>query len=97
MAGNNTATRAARNRAVRQSELREKLAAGGHIQHVLDIAKKLANESLDINSVMTTRLKASADLQMKLVDKYLPNLKAIEMTGEDGKELFPGLIRIVHE
>jgi hypothetical protein len=73
-------TRAQQNRAIRQEALREQLAQQKHVEQVIDIANELAEptiESLDIQ-----RLKAKADIHFKLIDKYLPSLKAMELTGD---------------
>ena len=37
-----------------------------------------------MDPTMVTRLKAAADIKLKLMAKYIPDLKAIEHTGEDG-------------
>lgn len=76
-------SRADQNRAIRQEALRESLEAGGHIQHVVDISNKLADLEEDLDSTKVSRLKAAADIKMKLIDKYLPTLKAYE--GPDGE------------
>jgi len=82
-----TATAATRNRAVRQEALREQLSAQGHVQHVIDIAEKLSNldEVLDNSDVQ--RLKAAADIKKGLINKYLPDLKSTELTGEGGGDI----------
>lgn len=80
-----TRNRAAQNRAIRQEALREQLSAQGHVQHVVDIADKLGND--DITSQDVTRLKAKADLHLALIKKYIPDLKAMELTGEGGEKL----------
>ena len=74
-------TRAQLNKAVRQEALREQLSAQGHVQHAVDIADKFAEP---INKADADRLKTKFDMHMRLVDKYLPSLKATEITGEDG-------------
>jgi hypothetical protein len=33
---------------------------------------------------MVARIKAANDLRMKAVAKYIPDLKSVEMMGEDG-------------
>ena len=80
-------TRAQANRAVRQEALRQQLAAQGHLQHVIDMANEIAEldkprESLDIQ-----RLKIAIDTKLRLIAKYLPDLKAVEHTGEGGGPL----------
>lgn len=74
-------TRAQLNKAVRQEALREQLSAQGHVQHAVDIVNKF-DEQIDTKDQI--RLKTKFDMHMKLVDKYLPSLKATEITGEDG-------------
>jgi len=81
------ATAAAKNKAIRQEALREQLSKGKHVQHVIEIAKKLQEQHLDLESSAIQALRASADIKLKLIGKYLPDLKAIEHTGEGGGDL----------
>jgi len=90
-------SRANENRAIRQEELRKKLAAGGHVQHVIEISNKLSDLTDVLEATDIQRLKASADIQLKLITKYLPDLKSTELTGADGSDLIPEAIRIIHE
>ncbi len=91
-----SATAKDKNRRIRQEALREQLANGGHVQHIVDIAAKLSDETIDLDSAMVQRLKAAADIKCKLISKYLPDLKAIEVTGEDGEAIqMVNVIRIV--
>lgn len=78
-------TRAQANRAIRQDALREQLAAQGHIQHVVDIAEKLGEQSIETKDIQ--RLKAKADIHLSLIKKYAPDLKAMELTGEGGDDV----------
>ena len=73
---------AQKNRKVRQEALREQLRAQGHVQHVVEIANKLNDK--DIESSDIQRLKLKADIHLALIKKYLPDLKAMELTGEGG-------------
>jgi len=87
-----TRTRADKNRAIRQEELRKQLSAQGHHQHVVELSKKIeeADTSLEVQ-----KYKASADIQLKLMGKYLPDLKATEHTGEGGDPLTGFVIELV--
>ena len=69
-------TRSQRNRAIRQDATREQLAAKGLIQHVLELVKKIndATEPLEI-----AKYKAAAEIQLKLINKFLPDLKSTEL------------------
>ncbi len=76
------------NKRVRQEALREQLSAQGHVQHVIDISNKLSNLDNELDSTEVQRLKSAADIKCKLITKYLPDLKAMEMEGDlelDGK------------
>jgi hypothetical protein len=80
-------TRAQENRAIRQEALREQLSKQKHVEHVVDIAEKLNDPEGDLDALMVTRLKAAADIRMKLIAKYLGDVKAVEITGEGGESL----------
>lgn len=79
------ATRANKNRAIRQEALREQLANQGHLQHVIDLAKKIEEqaEALTLDNTQLQAYKAVIDTKLKLVDKYLPSLKSTELTTID--------------
>ena len=72
-------TKAQAHKAIRQEALRELLSKGKHAEHVIDIANKLSSLDTEITPAEATRLKAAADIKMKLIDKYLPNLQAVEL------------------
>lgn len=91
------ATVAAKNKKVREEALREQLRQKGLHTQVIEIADKLNDQYLSLETSQVTALKASADLKMKLINKYMPDLKAQELTGEDGKDLFPSSITIKYE
>ena len=82
-----TATSKDRNRRIRQEALREQLSQGKHVEHIVEIAQKLSNEHIELDPTMVSRLKAAADIKCKLINKYLPDLKAVEVTGEDGEPI----------
>ena len=91
------ASTATKNKAIRKEALREQLSAQGHVQHVIDISNKLSSGYLELESANVAALKAAADIKLKLINKYLPDLKAVEMTGADGKDLIPEAIKIIYE
>lgn len=87
-------SRANANRAIRQEALRESLAAGGHLQHVVDMTQKLADlDDSELDALEVTRLRAAIDAKLRLVAKYLPDLKSMELTGPDGEQLEVSLVR----
>ena len=79
-------TRAQLNRAVRQEALREQLAAQGHVQHVIDNLEEMQklDGKQETDKFNIDKLKIINEQKMKLISKYLPDLKAVELTGEAG-------------
>lgn len=73
-------TRADQNRKIRQEALREQLASQGHVQHVIELLGEISNPAKDIDKGMVDRYKIVIDTKMKLIGKYLPDLKAVEAT-----------------
>ena len=78
-------SRADENKAIRQEALRESLAAGGHIQHVLEICKDLDDLTLEMDGVAVQRKRAVIDTKLKLIGKYLPDTKSVELSNKDGE------------
>jgi len=82
-----TAHQANKNRAIRQEALRESLEAGGHIQHVLDICKDLDDLTVEMDATAVQRKRAVIDTKLKLIGKYLPDTKSVELSNKDGESL----------
>lgn len=87
-------TRAQSNRAIRQEALREQLTAGGHLQHVVDLAKQLAELDGKLDSTEVARLKAAAEIKLKLIGKFLPDVKSVEVTGDADNPVTIGAYQI---
>lgn len=81
-----TANNAAKNKRVRQQALRDQLQAQGHVQHVVDILAKLTDEAQEITSDMMERYKVVLPNKLKLINKYVPDVKAIEIEGNISSE-----------
>lgn len=88
-----TATAKQKNRRIRKEALREQLQQQGHLQHVVDILNKLMDEENKLESAMVKRYKITLDTKLKLIGKYLPDLKAVEVEGEDGGPIRIELVR----
>ena len=73
--------RALKNRAIRQDEMRRQLSAKGLERHVIDMIKELRT-SPDVDSNTIARYRVSIDGSMRLINKYLPDLKSVEHSGE---------------
>ena len=72
-------SRAEANRAIRQEELRAKLACGGHLQHAVDNINKIQDLAVVLESADINRLKIATEFQFKLINKYLPDVKQVEV------------------
>ena len=77
-------TRNTKQRAIRQEALREQLSKQKHLEHVVDLVKKIKDEDVHVDQEMLARYKIVIDTKMKLIGKFLPDLKATELTGEGG-------------
>lgn len=73
------------NRAIRQEDLRKKLSEGKHLKYAIDsIVKVEGLKPSDTSTQELAILKTAAELRLRLVSKYLPDLKAVEHTGDGG-------------
>lgn len=79
-------TRAQKNRAFRQDYLREMLASRGHLQHIDTILEELMGDK-QIDALELQRKKVVIDTKLALIKKFLPDLKAIEITGAEGGDI----------
>ena len=84
-------TRAQLNKAIRQEALRQQLAAQKHHEYVSESIKKIEELSAsgDASEFEIKKWKAAAELRLKLVNKYLPDLKQQDITlgGDPDKPL----------
>ena len=84
---------AARNRQIRQETLREFLSKQKLVEHVFDLAKKIEGLEPEVHELESGKVvalnetaefalkkyKAAADLNLKLINKYLPDVKQVEI------------------
>ncbi len=75
-------TRRDKNRRVRREELRLFLSRQKLVPKVIDIARKLGDMRRTIDPNMAYRLKAAAELNLKLINKYLGDDKTLELTND---------------
>ena len=80
-------SRAIENRAIRQEALRDQLASQGHVQHAVDLIEKFKDSDTKLESDMIQRYRIALDGHLALIKKYLPDLKAMELTGEGGGDI----------
>ena len=80
-------TRAQLNRETRQAEMRKKIEASGYETHVHEVVKKLLDPEQELDSIDVQRMKSAADLSIKMMAKFMPDLKSTEVTGPNGGDL----------
>jgi len=72
----------------RQINHRQKLSEGGHLHYAIESIEKIEKlKAGDASAFELNKLKISAELRLKLVDKFLPNLKGVELSGVDGNPI----------
>jgi hypothetical protein len=88
------ATNPAKQRAMRQEQLRTYLSEKCRLEHVIDNIIKMEKQgaSMEANE-LNSPIKYATDASIRLINKYLPELKATEMTGEGGDDLVVSLIK----
>ena len=72
-------TRANQNREIRREELRRQLAEQCRVQHIIDNVNKLEDLKINMESLDVQRIRAANDTRVKLLSKYLPDLKQVEI------------------
>ena len=80
-------TRAQLNRETRQAEMRKKIEASGYETHVHEVVKKLLDPEQEFDSIEVQRMKSAADLSIKMMAKFMPDLKSTEISGPNGGDL----------
>lgn len=83
------APRAAQNRKLRQDNLREWLSEKCTAQHLIENIIKIEGLDPDSESFQNklNKLKVANEQRIKVMNKYLPDLKAVELTGENGESI----------
>ena len=89
-------TRAQSNRRIRQEALRKQLANQGHIQHIIEILDELREPSVEITSLELQKNKLIIDTKLSLIKKYLPDVKQVEISGDQENPLNAS-IKVVYE
>lgn len=87
-------TRAQQNRAIRQESLRELLAEQCRVQHIIENIIKMEelDGSVEQDSFTLNKLKIANEQRMKLLNKYLPDLKNVELANDGGGTLTINLV-----
>jgi len=83
------ATQLAKNRKLRQDALREMLSKKCTVQQVLGNIQKMEEQGETMDPQGLTALKYATDTRLKLINKYIPDMKSIEVVDEDGNNALP--------
>lgn len=78
------ATKKSKEREVRRDELRRYISEQGKVHYIFETIGKLEDLSNPLEPVEVQRLGKAIDSRLKLLNKYLPDIKAVEVSGEDG-------------
>ena len=89
-----TTTQKNKNRRMRQDALREQLSKQKHVEHVIEIVNELNDVKQELDQLMVQRKKIVLDTKLKLINKYLPELKSVEVVDEEGNDALPKSITI---
>jgi len=73
----------ARRRKDQQDALRDYLRERGKLEYVFDNIERMEGEGADMKAMELNALKTANDQRIRLLDKYLPSLKAEEITTID--------------
>jgi len=87
------ATNPAKQRAMRQESLRDLLSKQKHLEKAVDNIVKIEQQGASMETNELNALKYATEARIKLLGKYLPDLKATEVTGEGGDGLVVSLIK----
>lgn len=82
-------SRAKRIKQVQQEEIRKRINA----VRCLNTLERVAGEAETADSAQMPGLKLVADIQFRLLNKVLPDLKAVEHSGEGGGPLTVQIVR----
>lgn len=88
-------THAQANKRVRQESLRELLRAQGHEQYILENIVKLEALQDELSANEIQRLSIATNKRLSLLNKYLPDMKAVEFTDPDGNNPFSDFIGLI--
>ena len=83
------------NRKARQENLREWFSKKCSAQHLVDNIKKIENLEPDSDTFVNdlAKYRVANEQRLKILSKYLPDLKSTEFTGEAGESLTIKVVR----
>lgn len=85
-------SRPTKNKQARREALREELQAREYLRQLQEVDDSLSSNWRVLTSEQVAALRLRTDINFKRLAKVLPDLKAIELTGEDGGPLSVSVI-----
>lgn len=79
---NDHRTTMTRQRQERQEALREYLSERGKVNYIFDNIEKLESQGGSMETSELTAISKATDLRVKLLNKYLPDLKSVEIDAD---------------
>lgn len=83
-------TTAAERKRVREEERREAIAASNTLTRITKLIEQLESigaSDENVHAAKVGALKGALDARLRLLNKYLPDLKSTEITGDDSRPL----------
>jgi len=85
-----------RQKQMRQEALREYLSNKCSLEHIIDSIALLDDVSIELDQLMISRKKTALESRIKLLGKYLPDLKSVEVSQDpDGGGFILKVERVV--
>ena len=83
------------NKKVRQDTLREYITERGSVQYLFDLIERIENLNVQDDTFMgdLAKYKVALDARIKMIGKYMPDVKSVEITGGDGDSLTVAIMR----
>ena len=81
------ATVASKRRNINRDELKRYLAERGKLHYIFDNLEKLEDETIEMDSVMVSRLNSANSTRLALLKKYMPDEKSVEIKNAEGEVL----------
>ena len=72
-------------REINREELRRYLSERGKLSYIFDNLEKLEDQTIEMDSVMVSRLNSANSTRLALLKKYLPDEKSVELKNAEGE------------
>lgn len=79
-------SRANTRREINREELKLYLSERGKLDYIIENIEKLEDLTLELDGLSVQRMGKAIDSRLKLLNKYLPDEKSVELKNEEGGE-----------